>query len=681
MGVVVFAAATLPYVSTWSDAFIADDWAHLLHSKNLTLPVFLHNCSFTTDDLYYRPVAIAYFYVNYLAWGFDPGGHHVVKTVLFAATAIMLFALVLRLTGLRAAAVVAGLVFALHPLNVSNAVWLATHANVLCAFFYLLALLLFIEARKRERGRLFYYIGFLAAMLLCFGAYELAYTLPVMVLLVELLFLSGNSGMPRKQYFAKAWRWHVPYLAIAAVFLALRLLYMGLISVATEKTSYNVPLGFWNMLMTLFMPVGRTESGMAFEIRSLPLIAGALLFAGALVFGKNLRLPAIFAALMLIIGGLLAVNGFNGILYFKDTRFLIIVMLGFSMLVGVYFSAVCRWRVGKAAAFVCILAILAVYAKLNADQTSRWSIVAAQSGTVLKTVSETCGGKPFPFRLVFITYPFVAEMPHYTEPLALVAALEAKFNVPVPPEFHLDSPYLKAGYNWELLTPEVVEYLRRWYPLWIGTGAVFHASPWNSNDRLPPIAGRDLQQTYFFWWDGTKLHDCTEQMRAHLALERKQELFVWTAYETFPYNNVEFLICVGNARNSQGVLYFAPMPNDKGALPTIRIDLHNLPSDEFDQVEITLSAASKSTREGYFTGRVAWRYKGEGETQEILDRAEPFVGRYYSRHEVENMPHYRIPLAHRFLQEGSREVESIYIILPLLPEYAVEDIRLSRFDE
>ena len=115
----IVAAAVLPYVSTWSDPLIADDWAHLLTAKTTTAETFWHNISFHADDIYYRPVAVGYFYLNYQLWGLEPTGHHVVKGLLFAGSSVLLFFFILRATGLRAASLIAALVFALHPANSS----------------------------------------------------------------------------------------------------------------------------------------------------------------------------------------------------------------------------------------------------------------------------------------------------------------------------------------------------------------------------------------------------------------------------------------------------------------------------------------------------------------------------------------------------------------------------------
>jgi len=679
----ILAAAIVPYVSTWSDAFIADDWVHLLHSKNLTPSTFLHNCSFSPDDLYYRPVAIAYFHANYLLWGLEPTGYHAVKGVLFAATAVLLFLFILRATGLRVAALAAGLVFAVQPLNASCGIWLSTHANVLCAFFYLLALLLFVEARKRGRGGLPYYAGFLAAMLLAFGSYELAYTLPIAVMLADLLLT--NRDAPQRWRLAGAWKWHAPYLAIAAAFLAVRSFHMGMTGVEVVRTGGEAGLRLPEALMTIFMPVGQTESLMPLWIRVWPIIGAGVALAAAFVFGRRLRKAAAFAAIMLALGSAPAYRQLSCVPDLGNTRLLTITMLGFALLVGVYASTLWQWRAGRIAAIAGIVVLLGVYLRLGFDESAKWHLVAAQSDAVMKGVMSSCRNETEPFRLAFVTCPRVQWAYHYTEPKFLVSAfMVLTGRAPIPETLRWTSPYLRGHYDISRYSPEVREEITRWFPIRFDGGAFYESPVFR---KIKDDSGRmlldNLARTFFFYWDGAALHNCTAPMLGRLTEDRTKPLFSWTARDDYPNPHMFFSFGEPNPSYAENVLYFLPTAGERGGMAAIQINLHGVMARDFDQIEITMSAASKSDDEGYFTGKIAWKFKREEETPEMLDRAEPFLGRYYRFHamEKEKMNHYRILLAQQFMDADDREIEAIYIVLPNRFEYAIRDIRLTRFTE
>jgi tetratricopeptide (TPR) repeat protein len=82
----------------------------------------------------------------------NPGGHHLVNVLFHAANAVLLFALLLRLTEkIWPSALIAAL-FAWHPLHVESVAWVSERKDVLSTFFALLALLSYARyARKQSR--------------------------------------------------------------------------------------------------------------------------------------------------------------------------------------------------------------------------------------------------------------------------------------------------------------------------------------------------------------------------------------------------------------------------------------------------------------------------------------------------------------------------------------------------
>jgi protein O-mannosyl-transferase len=73
-------------------------------------------------------------------WGLNPGSHHLTNVLLHAATAILLFLVLRRMTGVLWPAAFAAAVFAIHPLRVESVAWVAERKDVLSGLFFMLTL-------------------------------------------------------------------------------------------------------------------------------------------------------------------------------------------------------------------------------------------------------------------------------------------------------------------------------------------------------------------------------------------------------------------------------------------------------------------------------------------------------------------------------------------------------------
>jgi tetratricopeptide (TPR) repeat protein len=88
--------------------------------------------------------------LDYQIYGLNAGGHHLTNILLHTANTLLLFALLLRLTGAtwRSAAVAA--LFAWHPLHVESVAWAAERKDVLSSLFFLLTLLAYTQYARLE---------------------------------------------------------------------------------------------------------------------------------------------------------------------------------------------------------------------------------------------------------------------------------------------------------------------------------------------------------------------------------------------------------------------------------------------------------------------------------------------------------------------------------------------------
>lgn len=151
---------------------------------------------FTATQMgHYIPLTWLSLGLNYVLGGMDPWGYHLGNLILHAANAALLYLVARRLLtaaaishapSIAGGAVVAALLWALHPLRVESVAWATERRDVLCGFFYLLAVLAYLRGVTPERTLSG---GWLAASCTAFaaalGSKAIAMTLPATLLLLD----------------------------------------------------------------------------------------------------------------------------------------------------------------------------------------------------------------------------------------------------------------------------------------------------------------------------------------------------------------------------------------------------------------------------------------------------------------------------------------------------------------
>jgi Tfp pilus assembly protein PilF len=131
----------------------------------------------------YHPLTWIAHMLDVELFGLAPGPHHWVSVGLHALNAVLVSRLLLALLGSAWAASLGAALFALHPLRVESVAWISERKDVLCAAFFLAALLAYLRyARAPSLGR---YVVVAGAFALALLAKPMAVTFPVVVLLLD----------------------------------------------------------------------------------------------------------------------------------------------------------------------------------------------------------------------------------------------------------------------------------------------------------------------------------------------------------------------------------------------------------------------------------------------------------------------------------------------------------------
>lgn len=125
-------------------------------------------------------------------FGLDAGAHHLVNLALHALNALLLYLLLLGMSGRRWPSLWVAALFALHPLHVESVAWVAERKDVLSTLFGILTLLAYVGLVRRPGvGR-----SLLVLLLFALGlmAKPMLVTLPFVMLLLDLWPLRRLDG-------------------------------------------------------------------------------------------------------------------------------------------------------------------------------------------------------------------------------------------------------------------------------------------------------------------------------------------------------------------------------------------------------------------------------------------------------------------------------------------------------
>jgi tetratricopeptide (TPR) repeat protein len=202
---VLVAATLLAYSPALTGSFLWDDDAHVTKPALRTLHGLWRIWFEAGATQQYYPLLHAAFWLEHRLWGDSTLGYHLANVALHAAAAWLLVLILRRLT--FPAPLLAGLVFALHPVCVESVAWISEQKNTLSAVLYLASALVYLRFDgTRRRGLYSWALGLFVLALL---TKSVTATLPA-ALLVVFWWRRGALGWRRDILPL------VPWFAIAA---------------------------------------------------------------------------------------------------------------------------------------------------------------------------------------------------------------------------------------------------------------------------------------------------------------------------------------------------------------------------------------------------------------------------------------------------------------------------------
>ena len=123
------------YYPAWHGGMLWDDDAHITRVDLRSLGGLWRIWFDVGATQQYYPAAHSAFWVFHQLWGDDTLGYHLVNIVLHASSAFLVAVILRRLA--IPGAVLAALIFAVHPVNVESVAWITELKNTLSGVCYL----------------------------------------------------------------------------------------------------------------------------------------------------------------------------------------------------------------------------------------------------------------------------------------------------------------------------------------------------------------------------------------------------------------------------------------------------------------------------------------------------------------------------------------------------------------
>jgi len=304
-----------------SGGFIFDDHHNIVTNNNIQIKDLSTASLWQAAQGYSggtRQLAMLSFALNAYWAGIDPWAYKVTGLLVHAFNAVLVFFLALRLVAFspriaprqqRMAALALALVWALHPIQVSSALYVVQRMETLCFTFLFVALLMYLQARGQQirlgRSRPGLWLGILLAATLAALSKESAVLLPLFCLGLEASVLRFASARPGQQRF-----WQVLYGVgcvsglLVFVFWALPHYYSAEAYVGrdfnTDERLLTQARVLWLYVQQMLLPLPHTlyfyyddlaiSTGLLQPISTLPAVLGWLVVLGLAVCWRH-RFP------------------------------------------------------------------------------------------------------------------------------------------------------------------------------------------------------------------------------------------------------------------------------------------------------------------------------------------------------------------------------------------------------
>ncbi|MBI3288427.1 MAG: hypothetical protein HYZ74_02780 [Elusimicrobia bacterium] len=341
----------------------------------------------------YAPLSFLSWGLDFAVWGYEPMGYHLTNVLFHAANAALFYLVCLELFARgrpgyadRAAAAAAALLFSLHPLRVQSVAWVSERRDVVCGFFFLLSLRLWLKSvRAAEpaatRGKAAAFAAFLGALM----GKAAAVPLPAILVLLDVWPLRRMRSPLSWRESKALWLEKLPFFVLSLVFARIGSLAQAAGGAVVDLDRAGLGGRIQKVLISLVFYLGKTLWPAAltfYEWRWAPIRAAVLVGAAALAallaaaWRWRRARPALLAAAAYQTFMLAPTLGIMVLGHeIVADRYSYLSQLSWAALAGVGFREF--WRRRRAAAAAVAVSALAILSATTRAQIEVWRDTAS----------------------------------------------------------------------------------------------------------------------------------------------------------------------------------------------------------------------------------------------------------------------------------------------------------------
>lgn len=186
------------YIPAIQNGFVRwDDHLYVSENRNIIsigLSFLRWNITAVVASLWH-PMTMFSLALDYAFWGPNPFGYHLTNILFHSLNTLLVFILTVRLMkltniGKTKVLIIGGItafLFGIHPTHVESVAWISERKDVLCAFFFLMAVIKYLEyiyAKERKTGYACYILTVLFFVLSLMSK-PMAVTFPAVLLIID----------------------------------------------------------------------------------------------------------------------------------------------------------------------------------------------------------------------------------------------------------------------------------------------------------------------------------------------------------------------------------------------------------------------------------------------------------------------------------------------------------------